>query len=163
MALYHWSALGTGQAVNRSCKYLQHHKTNTEQLQTQQETVVAAGNTDESQDVLTPHEVNAEIQWGCSPSKSTLKHSQPAFTINNVHPIADGIPWGVSPVKMVNVDKSLRRRDISKPKQDIRDLFVSRFKPMSTPNLSESITPISIDDTPVIGFTSLQGKNHTII
>ena len=123
-----------------------------------------AGNTDESQDVLSPHEVKAVIQWGCSPSKSSLKPSQPAFdTIDNpftdIEPIADGIPWGVSPVQMVN--KSLRR-EVSKP-QDIRDLFVSRFKPMSTPNLSESITRISIDDTPVMGFTSLQGKNHAII
>ena len=40
---------------------------------------------------------------------------------------------GVSPVQMVNADKSLRR-EISKP-QDIRDLFVSRFKHMGMPKV----------------------------
>ena len=84
---------------------MQRHKKDSEPLLKQQEIVVAAVNTDESQDVLSPHEVNAEnrTQWGCS--KSTLKHSQPAFTIDNpftdIEPIADGIPWGVSSVQNI--------------------------------------------------------------
>ena len=77
---------------------------------------------------------------------------------------------------MVNADKSLRR-EISKP-QDIRDLFVSRFKHMGTPkvvndtkvptkspgkhdepmNDRESITRVGIDNTPVMGFTSKESS-----
>ena len=88
----------------------------------------------------------------------------------------DNPAWGVSSVQMVNADKSLRR-EISKP-QDIRDLFVSRFKHMGTPkvvndtkvptkspgkhdepmNDRESITRVGIDNTPVMGFTSKESS-----
>ena len=51
-------SLGTCQAVNRSRKYLQRHKKDSEPLPTQQEIVVEVditGNTDESQLVLSPN------------------------------------------------------------------------------------------------------------